>query len=266
MPDYEFNVYAKEVTWDMMHLVFNLVFLYILLLSGLARSLSDLAQLSKPDGSIPRGNWIFIVCGIMTIASGYLCGPPILISPETAAGIKSGARTGLSTMICGLLYALSIFFSPLLAGVPASGTSPLMFFVGLLLFQNIGRINFHDQLNGIPAFFVLLLIPFTYSIMCGVGSGYFLYVSMSLLTGKMYFDVKNFVLGYWNSWGGTHCPCSVDSSPRMYEEEVILRYVVMKNIAELLIYPQSVWYPVFDWFHIECTVADSTLKRAYIFH
>jgi hypothetical protein len=71
-------------------LILNLFFLYVLTLNGLARSLSDLANLTKPTGAIPRGNFLFIVCGVTTMFSGYCSGPPILISPETAAGIKAG--------------------------------------------------------------------------------------------------------------------------------------------------------------------------------
>lgn len=161
------NLSGAEMTTPMIHLLFNLLFLYILLLNGLARGLSDLAQLSRDDGSIPRGNWIFIFCGLATMCSGYLSGPPILISPESAAGIKAGAKTGLSTVVCGLFFAIAVFFSPLFAAVPASATSPLMFFVGILLFQNVGRIPWNQPTKAVPAFFVLLLIPFTYSILCG---------------------------------------------------------------------------------------------------
>jgi AGZA family xanthine/uracil permease-like MFS transporter len=149
------------------YLVCNLLFLYILLLNGLARGLADLAQLTQADGSILRGNWIFVICGIGTILSGYLSGPPLLISPESAAGIKAGSKTGFSTLICGLMYMLSIFLSPIFSTVPPAGTSPLMVFVGMLLFQNISRIDWHDHISCVPAFFVLLLIPFTYSIIGG---------------------------------------------------------------------------------------------------
>ena len=80
-------------------LIFNLLFLYILTLNGLSRGFSDLAGLTKPSGAVPRGSALFIVCGLTTVLSGYFSGPPILISPESAAGIKAGAKTG-SLMTC----------------------------------------------------------------------------------------------------------------------------------------------------------------------
>jgi AGZA family xanthine/uracil permease-like MFS transporter len=83
--------------------------------------MSDLAKLTKPNGDIPRGRWLFVVCGVTTILSGYLSGPPILISPESAAGIKAGAKTGISTVVCGLLFLISVFFAPIFAEIPAAG-------------------------------------------------------------------------------------------------------------------------------------------------
>lgn len=97
---------------DIVLLVFNLLFLYFLTLNGLARSMSDLAGLTKKNGAIPRAGFLFIVCGLTTVLSGYFSGPPILISPESAAGIKAGAKTGLSTLVCGILFGISVFFYP----------------------------------------------------------------------------------------------------------------------------------------------------------
>lgn len=171
-------------------LFLNLVFLYIITLSGIARTLADLAHLTSPDGSIPHGNWLFIVCGVSTIVSGYFSGPPILISPESTPGIKSGARTGFSMLICGLLYTLSVLFCPVFERIPPAGTSPLLILVGLTLFVNSGRIRWSAPDESIPAFFVLLLIPFTFSILTGVGVGYVFYILIGVFTGQLQKKVK----------------------------------------------------------------------------
>ncbi len=104
-------------------LTVDLVFLYILYLNGLVTSLSNLAVLTREDGTAPRGRWIFIMSGLFTIIGGLLSAPPILISPESSASIKAGAKTGLSTVICGVLFCLSLFLSPIFEMVPAAGTS-----------------------------------------------------------------------------------------------------------------------------------------------
>lgn len=181
-------------------LVFNLFFLFILTLNGLARSLSDLAGLTKKSGAIPRGSLLFIVCGLTTMLSGYLSGPPILLSPETAAGIKAGAKTGLSTLVCGILFGVATFFSPVFAAVPAAGTAPLLIMVGVMMFGNAKRVDWADYKLAVPAYCVLFFIPFTYSILRGVVIGYIMYIMIGLFTGDMIQNILDFVQEYRKPW------------------------------------------------------------------
>jgi len=177
-------------------LVFNLLFLYFLTLNGLARSLSDLAGLTKKSGAIPRGNFLLIVCGLTTILSGFFTGPPILISPESAAGIKAGAKTGLSTLVCGILFGIATFFYPVFAAVPAAGTAPLLIMVGVVLFANTKRVDWSDYRKAVPAYTVLFFIPFTYSILRGVAFGYILYILIAMYTGDLFLDAR----ALWDSY------------------------------------------------------------------
>ena len=156
-----------DINFQFVSLLCSLVFMQILILNGMSKTLSDLAKVTKSNGSIPRGNWVFVICGLANILSGYCSGPPILISPECVAGIRAGAKTGFSTIVCGLLFAVASFFGPLFASVPECATSPLLFIVGMNLFQNVGRIDWTNELFAVPAFFTLLLIPLTYSIVSG---------------------------------------------------------------------------------------------------
>lgn len=162
-------------------LVFELVFLCLLTLSGLVRSMSDLSQLTRDDGSTPRNRWLFIVCGLMTCLSGYFSGPPILISPESTGGIKAGAKTGLSTCVCGIFFCISTFFSPVVRAVPDAATAPLLLAVGVILSQNAKRIEWSDVRSAFPAFCCIFFIPFTYNILFGVAVGYIMFISIGIL-------------------------------------------------------------------------------------
>lgn len=115
-----------------------------------------------------------------------MTGPPILVSPESAAGIKAGARTGLSTVVCGILFGISVFFWPLFKAVPAAGTAPLLIIVGVVLFNNVKRVDWTEMKNAVPAYCVLFFIPFTYSILRGVAFGYVVYIFITLFTGICY--------------------------------------------------------------------------------
>jgi AGZA family xanthine/uracil permease-like MFS transporter len=149
-------------------LTLDLVFLYILYLNGLMTSLSNLAVLTREDSSVPRGRWIYIMSGGFSILSGFLSSAPILVSPESASSIKEGAKTGLSAVIAGILFLLSAFFSPILEKIPSAGTSPILIMIGIILLQNVNRIDWRNLEMSAPAFVVLFYIPFTYSILQGL--------------------------------------------------------------------------------------------------
>lgn len=170
----------------------DLLFLYILTLSGLVFSLSALANLIREDGTTPRNRWIFIICGLATVISGIFGGPPILLSPESTAGIKAGARTGLSSIVCGILFAVSVFFAPVLKAIPSAATSPVLIIVGVFLFQNVIRVDWTLIKDSVPAFCILFFIPFTYSVLQGVAMGYLVYSVISLATGDLIYDAKRF--------------------------------------------------------------------------
>lgn len=165
--------------------MFDLTFLYILYLSGLIPTFTDLSGLQRSDGTTPRGRWFFIIAGLMTILSGIFSSAPILISPESSAGIKAGAKTGLSTFVCGVLFLSTIFFSPVFRAVPAAATSPLLMMIGIILFQDVNRINWRDIEDAAPAFVVVFFIPFTYNIISGVAIGYIVYIIMGIFTGTL---------------------------------------------------------------------------------
>ena len=176
-------------------LVFELIFLCLLTLSGLVRSLSELGDLTRKDGTTPRNRWLFIICGLSTVFSGFFRGPPILISPESAAGIKAGARTGLSTIVCGICFFLASFFSPITREVPHVATAPLLLAVGVLLSQNTRRIDWNNVVDSFAGFCCLFFIPFTYNILFGVGFGYISFVFIGICTG--FFSDDLFALYEW---------------------------------------------------------------------
>lgn len=169
-------------------LVIDLLFLYIIYLNGLIYSLGDMAQLIRDDGAVPRKRWLYILCGAMTILSGYLMGAPMLISPESAAAIKDGAKTGLSAVVCGMLFLVSTFFIPVFTAVPAAGIAPILIMLGALLFQNVTKLDWHDNQQNTVAFIVLFFIPFTYSVIQGVIIGYVVHISVGLMTGSLFTD------------------------------------------------------------------------------
>lgn len=178
-------------------LTVDLVFLYVLYLNGLMTSLSNLAVLTREDNTIPRGRWIYIICGIFTVIAGFFQSSPILVSPESSASIKEGAKTGLSAVVAGLLFLFSLFFAPIFENVPPAGTSPVLILIGIILFNNALRIDWRDIGKAAPAFIVLFYIPFTYSIIQGVTLGYIVYLVLNLTTGELFYDGSFLLVSYF---------------------------------------------------------------------
>jgi hypothetical protein len=125
------------------------------------------------------------------VIAGLFQAAPVLISPESSAAIKAGAKTGLSTVVCGLLFLVSVFFSPFFGSIPHAGASPVLIMIGVVLFQNVGRIDWRNVIDAAPTFIVLFFIPFTFSIIQGVLLGYAVLGLVWLFTGDL---VENAVL------------------------------------------------------------------------
>tara|TARA_B100001939_G_scaffold348224_1_gene374396 strand:- start:22754 stop:24106 length:1353 start_codon:yes stop_codon:yes gene_type:complete len=103
---------------------------------------------------------------------------------ESASGIASGGRTGLSAIVTGLLFLLSLLASGLILLVPASATAPVLIFVGMLMFSAVARIDFSRPQHWVPAMLTILVMPFTYNIANGISAGVVSYVLLSFASGE----------------------------------------------------------------------------------
>ncbi|MDU9689699.1 NCS2 family permease [Priestia aryabhattai] len=124
-----------------------------------------------------------------TAASALLSGvfgtSPTVSSVEGASGIAAGGRTGLTSLITGVLFLSSLLFIPFIKLVPDSAIAPILIVIGALMIQNIKNINLQDLTEGFPAFLIIALIPLTYSIADGIAFGFIAYPLLKLFLGKM---------------------------------------------------------------------------------
>lgn len=121
---------------------------------------------------------------VSVLSSGIFGTSPTVASVEAAAGITVGGRTGLTSIVTGLMFLISILFIPVIKIVPASAVSPILILIGLLMLQNIVHIPMDDLSESFPALLIIVLIPLTYSIADGMAIGFILYPLIKLLTGK----------------------------------------------------------------------------------
>lgn len=151
---------------------------------GTATAVAEEAGLVDEQGRIPGLRRVLAVDALAASIGAVFGVSSVTSYVESAAGVAEGARTGLHSVAVGLLFAVAMFVAPLMAVVPAAATAPALIVVGFLMCAQVVRIDFRAPATGIPAFVLLVTIPFTYSIAHGVGFGFITYVVVQLLGGR----------------------------------------------------------------------------------
>ncbi|MBO5845199.1 MAG: NCS2 family permease [Clostridia bacterium] len=103
---------------------------------------------------------------------------------ESAAGVAAGGRTGLTSLVTSICFALCLFLSPIASIIPSAATAPALIYVGVLMLKNFSKVDMNDIASAVPAFLTLVMMPLTYSIANGIGIGSIAYVLIKLFTGK----------------------------------------------------------------------------------
>ena len=136
------------------------------------------------DGKIPRVGRALVSDAAGTII-GSLTGTSTVTSYiESAAGVAAGARTGLSNIFVAAFFLLAVFCSPLAAAIPGYATAPALMLVGALMTESIGRVNWTEFTEAVPAFVTLLATPLTFSIATGLSFGLISYTLVKVAAGK----------------------------------------------------------------------------------
>ena len=151
---------------------------------GTATAITEQAGLTTPDGMVPGINRVLLVDSVAAAAGGAAGISSNTSYIESAAGVAEGGRTGLTSVITGLLFLLAVFVTPLAPMVPFAATGPVLVVVGYLMATLIKDINFGDVEEGFPALLGITLMPLTYNITVGIGAAFVTYVLIKAVRGK----------------------------------------------------------------------------------
>jgi AGZA family xanthine/uracil permease-like MFS transporter len=151
---------------------------------GTATAVAEEAGLHDENGQIPGLRRILAVDSVSASVGGFLGVSSVTSYIESAAGVAEGARTGLHSVLVGLMFLLAVFAAPLAQAVPPAATAPALILVGFLMLSQIAQIDFRDPEAAVPAFVTLLTVPLTFSISHGIGLGFLTYVAIKLSAGK----------------------------------------------------------------------------------
>jgi AGZA family xanthine/uracil permease-like MFS transporter len=179
--------------WDLLAIVFVLAFVDLFDTVGTLSGVGIQAGYIDEKGELPRVGKTLIADASGTTIGAVLGTSPVTTYVESAAGVAEGGRTGFTSVIVAILFALSVFFTPLLAAIPAFATAPALIIVGVLMMGNVRLIRWDDSAEAIPSFLTILLMPLTYSIAEGLAIGFITYPIIKAFQGKAH-EVS---LGVW---------------------------------------------------------------------
>jgi AGZA family xanthine/uracil permease-like MFS transporter len=152
------------------------------------------AKYVDAEGNYPRPGTVLMIDSLAAVAGGAAGSSSATTYVESASGAAAGGRTGLTSVVTALFFAACLFISPLAGVVPPQATGAVLVLVGFLMMRDVGSLPWDDATEAIPAFLVLTVMPFTYSITNGIGAGFVSYVVLKALSGRAR-EVKPLMVG-----------------------------------------------------------------------
>lgn len=169
---------------EIVHVLITLLILDLFDSIGTLVGLSRRAKLVNADGTMPKMGRALTADALATVTGSMLGTSTTTAFIESAAGIESGGRTGLTSVVTGACFLVALVFTPLILVVPAAATAPALVMVGAFMAQGLKDLNFDDLSEVVPAFITMLLIPLTFSITEGIGLGLTLYTLILVFSGR----------------------------------------------------------------------------------
>lgn len=175
---------SAALAWSSVPIVLSLMMVDFFDTLGTATAVAEEAGLTDASGRVPNLKRLLAVDAIGASIGGWFGASSATVYVESAAGVADGARTGLHSVVVGLLFALAAFLAPLAAVVPAAATAPALICVGFLMCTAITRVDFTRTETALPGFLTILLVPLTFSIAHGIGYGLLAYVAIAVCRGR----------------------------------------------------------------------------------
>ena len=177
--------WSQILSWDMLAVVFTFLFIDMFDTMGTIIGVHQGAGLiNKGNDEIPGVEKMFLADSIATVAGACFGTSTTTTYVESASGVGEGGRTGLTAFSVAVLFALSLFRSPIFLAIPGAATAPALIIVGVMMMPSIKTIHWEDYSKAIPAFLTIILMPLAYSISDGILIGVIAYVVTHAISGK----------------------------------------------------------------------------------
>lgn len=207
-PEYFQTFFALDLkgalSWGLAATIFAFLITDFFDTMGTVFAIGEEAGFVGKDGKLPRLKKVLLVDSLAAVVGGLFGCSSVTTYVESASGVGEGGRTGLTSVVTGLLFLLAIFFTPLVGIVPTYAVAPALIIVGFLMLTAVKHMHWDDFSTAFPAFLTMVMIPFTYNISKGIGYGFISYVLIKVVSGKhkevhplMYLVSAAFVLDFF---------------------------------------------------------------------
>jgi AGZA family xanthine/uracil permease-like MFS transporter len=169
---------------SLLEIVFVFLFVDMFDNVGTLMAVTKRAGLVAADGTIPRLNRILLADSASMLVGAVAGTSPVTSYIESAAGVAVGGRTGLTSVVVGILFLCTLFFAPLVQAIPAAATAPALILVGALMMGALTEVEWTEPGAAIPAFLTVIMIPLTYSIANGLAFGITSHAVLKLVRGQ----------------------------------------------------------------------------------
>jgi AGZA family xanthine/uracil permease-like MFS transporter len=177
--------FKGALTWGFFSVILTVFIMdFVDTMAGLI-GLGARANLLDEDGNLPDIDKPMLADALATVVGALLGTTTTGTYIESAAGIEAGGRTGLTAVVTAIALLLCLFFAPILTAIPAYAYGPALIIVGGMMLSLIGKIDFGDYSEWIPAFITITLMSFTYNLGIGITAGFIIYPIMKIGSGQI---------------------------------------------------------------------------------
>ena len=175
---------SAAMTAGMSTVIFTLLFIDFFDTAGTLTSVANVAGKVDKDGKVKDINKAMLADSVGTVAGAMMGTTTVTSYVESGAGVKAGGKTGMTSLVIGLLFLACIFFAPLATSLPKQIDGAALLFVSVLFIRNITDIEWDDIAESAPAILAMIAMPLTYSISNGIALAFVSYALIKLFTGK----------------------------------------------------------------------------------
>ena len=169
---------------SMVTVIFTLFFIDFFDTAGTLTSVANVSGKIGRDGKIKDIDKAMLSDSVSTVAGAMMGTSTVTTYVESAAGVKAGGRTGMTSLVIGILFLLCLFFSPLATSLPKEIDGAALIYIATLFVRNITDIEWNDISESGPAVLAMIAMPFTYSISHGIALAFISYAAVKLVTGR----------------------------------------------------------------------------------